>query len=79
MLCEELRNFTHLDTGDLFRNHVAAKTPLGQQAYAFMQRGELVPDDITNAMVAERLSAADTLRQATCWTAFRGPSSRRVG
>ena len=58
LLCERF-GIPHVSTGDLFRNHATAKTALGQQAYQYMQAGELVPDEITNAMVAERLAAPD--------------------
>lgn len=43
----------HVASGDLFRKAVAEKTPLGVQAKAYMDRGELVPDEITVAMVLE--------------------------
>ncbi len=58
LLCGQLK-VPHISTGDLFRNHVAAKTPLGQRAYQYMSAGELVPDEVTNAMVDERLAAPD--------------------
>ena len=58
LLCDELK-VPHISTGDLFRNHVTAKTALGQRAYQYMSVGELVPDEVTNAMVAERLAAPD--------------------
>jgi adenylate kinase len=45
----------HLASGDLFRAHLREGTPLGTQARAYMERGELVPDDITIRMVEERL------------------------
>lgn len=60
---EQLRTrFTlpHLSTGDLFRAHLKDHTRLGQLAKAYMERGELVPDDVTEAMVQERLGAGDT-------------------
>jgi len=43
----------------LFREAMEADTPLGRQAKEFIDRGELVPDQVTVAMVAERLSRAD--------------------
>lgn len=46
----------HLASGDLFRAAVAAGTPLGEIARAYMDRGELVPDDTTIAMFMERLA-----------------------
>lgn len=48
-------------TGDMFRDHVARGTELGQQAKAVMERGELVSDDIVSAMVAERIRQPDCI------------------
>ncbi len=50
---------THVSSGDLFREHRNRKTELGLLAQAYMHRGELVPDDITVAMVRERLQRRD--------------------
>lgn len=49
----------HISTGDIFRANVAQGTELGQQAQAFMDAGEYVPDTITNAMVRDRLTHED--------------------
>lgn len=49
----------HVSTGDIFRANVGQGTPLGQQAQRYMDAGELVPDEVTNAMVADRLAAPD--------------------
>ena len=49
----------HISTGDIFRANLKAGTDLGNQAKAFMERGELVPDDLTNAMVRDRLNESD--------------------
>ena len=51
---------THIATGDLFREHLKAETDLGKLARSYMDRGELVPDDVTEAMVEERLTRPDT-------------------
>jgi len=51
-----------ISTGDLLRANVAKKTELGMQAKTLMDRGELVPDDLVNAMVAWRLAEPDTTR-----------------
>ena len=48
-----------ISTGDIFRANVAGATELGTQAKAFMDKGEYVPDSITNAMVADRIAQAD--------------------
>jgi adenylate kinase len=49
----------HISTGDIFRANLKAGTPLGQEAKSFMDRGELVPDSVTNAMVKDRLNQDD--------------------
>lgn len=48
-----------LGTGELLARHIAAGTPLGEQARACVERGELVPDDLVIAMVRERLHDRD--------------------
>jgi len=49
----------HISTGDIFRANLKAGTELGRQAKAFMDRGELVPDLVTNEMVKARLAESD--------------------
>lgn len=46
-------------SGDLFRAAIEAETPLGRQAKAYLERGDLVPDEITIGMVAERIAQPD--------------------
>lgn len=53
------RGVPQIATGDMFRDHVARNTPLGQQAKAIVERGELVSDEIVSAMVAERIRQSD--------------------
>ena len=48
-----------ISTGDIFRAHVAGSTELGRRARAYMDKGEYVPDSVTNAMVADRLTEDD--------------------
>jgi adenylate kinase len=48
-----------ISTGDIFRENVKNETELGRQAKAFMDRGEYVPDSLTNALVRDRLSQDD--------------------
>ena len=50
-----------ISTGDIFRHNVKNETELGKQAKAFMDRGEYVPDSLTNALVRDRLSNADAI------------------
>ena len=49
----------HISTGDIFRANLKAGTDLGNQAKGFMDRGELVPDSVTNEMVKDRLTHDD--------------------
>ena len=49
----------HISTGDIFRANLKAGTDLGNQAKSFMDRGELVPDSVTNEMVKDRLTHDD--------------------
>ncbi|NLV75310.1 MAG: adenylate kinase [Chloroflexi bacterium] len=55
----ERLGLVHLSTGDLFRAAIAKGTDLGLRAKGYIDRGELVPDDVTIGMVAERLQAPD--------------------
>lgn len=48
-----------ISTGDIFRAHVAGGTELGRKAQRYLDAGEYVPDEVTNAMVRERLAADD--------------------
>ena len=79
--CNELikkYNLTHISTGEMFRNAIANKTPLGKQANEYISKGELVPDEVTIGLVKERLAQEDckngfildgfprTLYQAKC-------------
>jgi adenylate kinase len=50
-----------ISTGDIFRHNVSSGTELGRQAKAFMDRGDLVPDAITIAMVRSRLQEEDAV------------------
>ncbi|MEV5413892.1 adenylate kinase [Thermopolyspora sp. NPDC052614] len=49
-----------ISTGDIFRANVSGGTPLGKLAKEYMDRGDLVPDEVTVAMVRDRLSEDDT-------------------
>ena len=49
----------HISTGDIFRANLKNGTELGKQAQSFMDRGELVPDSVTNEMVKDRLGNTD--------------------
>ena len=49
----------HISTGDMFRQAIQDQTPLGMQAKSYMDKGELVPDEITVGIVCERLAQKD--------------------
>lgn len=49
----------HISSGDIFRENFKNQTKLGKEAQAYMNRGELVPDDLTIAMIRERLKQQD--------------------
>lgn len=52
----------HISTGDIFRAAIKNETPMGIQAKQFIDKGELVPDEVTNGIVKERLAEADTVK-----------------
>ena len=63
-LIAEKMNVPHISSGDIFRENIKNQTELGKQASGWISRGELVPDDITIAMIGERLSRPDCERGA---------------
>lgn len=63
LLAERL-NLVHLSTGDVLRDAIARSTPLGRLAQPYMDRGELVPDDVMIGLIRERLSNHGTSRGA---------------
>jgi len=58
-LLEEYFKVRHISSGDLLRAAVKTKTPLGVQAQRYMDRGELVPDDVLLGTIEERLRQDD--------------------
>lgn len=54
----------HVASGDLFRDHIRRQTALGKKAKVFIDRGALVPDDMTVQMISERLSQTDAAEGA---------------
>jgi adenylate kinase len=52
----------HISTGDLFRANLGQETPLGIEAKSYMDKGNLVPDDVTVRMVRERLAEDDVTK-----------------
>ena len=55
----ESRSIPHISTGDMFRAAVNNQTELGKQVKAIMEAGDLIPDELTIALVEERLSQSD--------------------
>ncbi len=60
----EKLSLPHISSGDIFRENLKNKTELGSKAEVFINKGELVPDDLTIAMIRERLSRPDCGRGA---------------
>ena len=68
----------HISTGDIFRSNIRGNTELGQKVKGFLDRGELVPDDLTTSLVSDRIRKPDcekgfildgfprTINQAEC-------------
>ncbi len=63
-LLEELLQIPQISTGDLFRYNLKNETELGLLAKSYMDRGDLVPDEVTIRMVEERLTREDCARGA---------------
>ena len=49
----------HIATGDIFTKDIKDETPLGLKAKSYTDHGNLVPDEVTNALVSERLNQDD--------------------
>ncbi len=60
-LCRQL-GIGHLTSGEMFRDHIRRRTPLGEKARPYVEAGQLVPDDITIAMVLEELEGPRCVR-----------------
>lgn len=80
----------HISTGDMFRSALKNETPMGLKAKGFMDKGELVPDEIVNGLVEERLELEDcqegyildgyprTVNQAEALTDMLGKKQQEV-
>ncbi|XQQ07355.1 MAG: adenylate kinase family protein [Leptolyngbya sp. IPPAS B-1204] len=55
----QAHHIPHISTGDILRNAVAQQTELGKKAQSYMDRGELVPDQLILDLVEERLNQSD--------------------
>ncbi len=58
LLCESL-GIPHVSTGDLFRANISGGTPLGEKVKAILDSGALVPDEVTQDMLVDRLAQPD--------------------
>lgn len=58
-LLAEQESIPHISTGDIFRANMSQGTPLGKLAKEYVDAGKYVPDDVTNAMVKDRLAQSD--------------------
>ncbi len=61
---KEKLHLPHISSGDIFRENIKNGTPMGILAQAYMKKGELVPDDVTIAMIRERFSRPDCINGA---------------
>lgn len=57
-------HLAHISSGDIFRENLKNETDLGKLAKGYMNRGELVPDDVTIAMIKDRLQRSDCAQGA---------------
>ena len=57
----------HISTGDMFRAAMANQTEMGVLAKSYIDKGELVPDEVTNGIVKERLAQDDIKETGSCW------------
>ena len=55
----EMSKYAHVSSGDLFRENLKNQTELGKTTKSFMDKGELVPDDVTISMIRGRISRPD--------------------
>lgn len=60
LICESLR-IPHISTGDIFRDNISRKTILGKQVKDYLDKGKLVPDELTIAVVKSRLDEDDCI------------------
>lgn len=63
VIAEDLK-LAHISTGDLFRENLKNETELGMEAKKYMDKGELVPDEVTIRMLADRLTKQDVVNGA---------------
>lgn len=63
-ILSETNKLAHISSGDLFRENIKNQTELGKQVKAILDKGELVPDDLTISMIRDRLTQPDCVTGA---------------
>jgi Adenylate kinase and related kinases len=58
IICENI-DIPHISSGDIFRKNISEKTEIGVIAKSYIDKGELVPDDVTVKMISDRLHEDD--------------------
>ncbi len=74
-LVKKKYNLAHIESGAIFREHIGGGTELGKKAKTYIDKGELVPDDITIPMILFH-PEGERARTAGCSTDFHATSSR---
>jgi len=77
-IVSERLGLAHISSGDIFRENIKSPTELGKLAKGYMDRGELVPDDVTIAMIRERLERPDCEKGALLDGFPRTPAQARA-
>ena len=67
-----LPNIVHISTGDIFRENLKNETPLGMKAKGYMDKGELVPDEVVIDMMRNRLNQEDVKMNGCILDGFLG-------
>ena len=68
----------HISTGDMFRAAMANQTEMGTLAKSFIDKGELVPDEVTNGIVKERLAQDDIKEKGFLLDGFLAQSNKLI-
>ena len=74
----EIYGIPHISTGDIFRENIKNQTPVGMLAKSYIDKGQLVPDEVTVRIVEERLSREDCAKGYLLAVPNAGKSSSPV-